>query len=563
MKKTFTINISGSVFHIDEDAFEKLQRYLQMLNRHFGTALEGQEILQDIEARIAELLIEKTNNKVEVVTDEMVNDVMLRMGRPEDFMEAEEEQEPAAKAQAETTTGLGGEQPIRRRLYRDGENRVLGGVSSGLGAYFNMDPVIWRIIFVLLFFVMGPFNVLLYLILWIAVPKAVTTAQRLEMRGKEATVSNIEKSIKEEMKEIGDNYNRFMNTPDGDRGSRMDRFGDTLNSTIRVVLRVAVLILGIILILFAISSLIGFIASMAIGHSFLHGGPWNFGGGPDINMGTLMSHFVSPGAYTISVIAISLLAGIPILALLFVGTKLIFRYKTNNKMIGLVGVGFWLVALITLITVGISQVGNFSKQTSQTMTQKVDCTTCKTLYLQVNDDLYESLIDYDIALDRMRVAEVNGREKLLGHPSFTIEKSANNEFQLQIKKRSRGSSTDNAQHNMEQIDYNFSQKDSTLSFDPYYVLKDNAKWRNQEVTMILKVPEGKSVFLSEEMKSIIHDIENVDNMYDDDMVGKYWTMMPDGLTLRDSIAAPTEKQNAEKDSMNKVEKKKISIELKL
>ena len=558
MKKTFTINISGSVFHIDEDAFEKLQRYLQMLNRHFGTALEGQEILQDIEARIAELLIEKTNNKVEVVTGEMVNEVMVRMGQPEDFMEVEEE--PETKTQAQAT--LPDEQPIRRRLYRDGENRVLGGVCSGLSAYFNVDVVVFRIIFVLaLFLAFG--SILVYVVLWIAVPKAKTTAQRLEMKGKEATVSNIEKTIKEEMKEIGDNYNRFMNTPEDERGSRMDRFGDTLNSSFRVVLRVAVLILGIILILFAISSLIGFVASMAIGHSFLHGGPWNFGGGPDINMGTLMNNFVSPGAYTISVIAICLLAGIPILALLFVGTKLIFRYHTNNKMIGLISFAIWLVALITLVVVGVNQVQNFSKQTSQTMTQKVECATCKTIYLDVNDDLYSTMIEEHVTLDRMRVAEVNGKEKLLGHPTFTIEKSANNEFLLQVKKRSRGSSNENAQQNMEQIDYNFIQKDSTLMFDPYYLLKDNAKWRNQEVNMVLKVPEGKSIFMSDKMKSIIFDIENVNNMYDDDMVNKYWTMTPDGLTLRDSIPAPAEKQESEKQDLKKSDKKKISFELKI
>jgi len=559
MKKTFTINISGSVFHIDEDAFEKLQRYLQMLNRHFGTALEGQEILQDIEARIAELLIEKTGNKVEVVTNEMVDDVIARMGRPEDFMEAEEE-EHTTKAQTEPTASSY-EQPIRRRLYRDGENRVLGGVSSGLGAYFNMDPVIWRIIFILLFFVMGPFNILLYLILWIAVPKAKTTAQRLEMRGKEATVSNIEKSIKEEMNEIGDNYNRFMNTPQGEKGiTRLDRFGDVVNSTFRVVLRVGVLIFGSLLILFAIASLIGFVASMVAGHTFLHNGPWNFGGHSDINMGTIMNHFISPGAYTISIIAIIILAGIPILLLFFIGTKLLFRYKTNNKMIGLSTFAVWLLALIVLIFVGVNQAQHFSKVSSQTLTQKVECTTCKTIYLDMNDDLYSSLIENEVVLDRMRVAQVNGKDRLLGHPRFTIEKSSNNEFALLIKKRSRGSNNEEAQANMEKINYNFMQKDSTIHFDPYYMLQDDAKWRNQEVSMVLKVPEGKSVFLGEDMKDIISDIENVNNMWDNDMVGKYWTMTNDGLTLRDSIQTLKEKETNAKDSIN-TKHKKVSMKV--
>jgi phage shock protein PspC (stress-responsive transcriptional regulator) len=533
MKKTFTINISGSIFHIDEDAYEKLQKYLQMLNRHFGTAVEGQEILQDIEARIAELFIEKTSNKMEVVTDSMVDEVMDRMGRPEDFMEPNDE-EPTAKAQTGGSV-QDGEPQIRRRLYRDGDNRVLGGVCSGLGAYFNIDMVILRVIFVVAIFIGFGASFLLYIILWIVVPKAKTTAQRLEMRGKEATISNIEKSIKEEVNEIGESYNRFKNSESNDRGARMDRFGDVVGSILRVVLRVIVLLFGAALIICGIASLIGFITTMAVGHSFLHGGAWNFGWDSDINMANLVNHFVSPGAYTISLIAILLLVGIPILVLLFIGTKLLFRYKTNNKLIGLGTFGLWLLALVTLIIVGVNQVGNFSKQTSQTITQKVECTNCKTIYLETTDDLYESLIDDHISLDRMKVAEVNGKEKLLGHPRFTIEKSTTGEFLLQIKKRARGSNTEDAQKNVEQIDYNFSQKDSTLRLDPYYFLKDNAKWREQEVTMILKVPEGKSIFMNEKMKTIIYDIENVNNMWDGDMVGKIWTMTADGLKLKETI----------------------------
>ena len=534
MKKTFTINISGSIFHIDEDAFEKLQRYLQMLNRHFGPAIEGQEILQDIEARIAELLIDRTGNKVEVVTDAMVDEVISRMGRAEDFMEPSDHQ-PSDGPGAETGF-YPGDQPIRRRLYRDGENRVLGGVCSGLGAYFNIDMVILRVIFVLAFFLGLGSSLLIYIILWIVVPKAKTTAQRLEMKGKEATISNIEKSIKEEVREVGESYNKFMNSPDYDRGtSRMDRFGDVVGSTLRVVLRVLVLLFGAGLMIAAIFGLIGFIATMVMGHSFLHGGMWNFGWDSDINMANLVNHFVSPGAYTISLIAIIILIGIPILVMLFVGTKLLFRYKTNNKMIGLATLAVWLLALSTLIIVGVNQAGHFAKQTSQTVTQKVECTNCKTIYLNMNDDLYESLIADNINFERMKIAEVNGKEKLLGHPRFTIEKSTTGEFSLQIKKRARGSSTSDALINVEQITYNFAQRDSTLQLDPYYMLNDNAKWRDQEVSMVLKVPEGKSVFLNEKMEAIIHDIENVDNMWDGDMVGKYWTMTPDGLTLRDSI----------------------------
>jgi hypothetical protein len=204
-------------------------------------------------------------------------------------------------------------------------------------------------------------------------------------------------------------------------------------------------------------------------------------------------------------------------------------------MIGLGTFGLWLTALIVLIVVGVNQIENFSKQTSQTITQPVECTSCKTIYLETSEDLYQSLIEDHISLDRMKIAIVNGKEKMLGHPRFTIEKSSSGEYLLLIKKRSRGSSTDDAQQNVEQIEYNFNQKDSTLKFDSYYFLKENAKWREQEVSMILKVPEGKSIYLNKNMTDIIDDIENTENMWDGDMIGKTWTMTANGLALKESV----------------------------
>jgi phage shock protein PspC (stress-responsive transcriptional regulator) len=533
MKKTFTINISGSIFHIDDDAYEKLQRYLHMLNRHFGAAIEGQEILQDIEARISELFIEKTGNKTEVITTEMVDEIVARMGKPEDFMEPGDEE---ATGQSQTESEIQESEPtIRRRLYRDGDSRVLGGVCSGMSAYFNIDVVILRVIFVLVLF-MGGASIPVYIVLWIVVPKAKTTAQRLEMKGQEATVTNIAKTIKEDVNEVGENYKKFVDPASGEKGqSKIDRFGDVVNSSFRVVLRILVLLLGAALIIGGIVGLIGFVTSMAVGHTFMNGGSWNFGLNSNVDIAALIHNFYSPDAYIITLIAITFLIGIPIILILFIGTKLLFRYKTNNKLIGLGTFGIWLVALVILIVVSVNQVGNFGKQTSQTVTQKVECTNCKTLYLETAEDLYESLIDNDISLDRMKIAEVNGQQRILGHPSFTIEKSNTGEYLLLIKKQARGSSTENAQENVEQIEYNFSQKDSTITFDPYYFLKEDAKWREQEIFITLKVPEGKSVFLDTKMAGIIHDIENTSNMWDGDMVGKTWTMTANGLALKDSL----------------------------
>lgn len=198
MKKTFTINISGTVFHIEEDAYEVLQKYMVTLKNHFGSSEEGKEIEADIEARIAEIFTEKSTGGKNAVTLEWVNEVIETMGTPESFTETLDDEEP-----------LPGQAKRKRRFYRDPEQTVLGGVCGGLSVYFDMDPVIVRIIFVVLTLITTGVGVLAYLILWIAVPKAVNTAQRLEMRGQEVSVKNIEKFLKDEANAVKESYNKF------------------------------------------------------------------------------------------------------------------------------------------------------------------------------------------------------------------------------------------------------------------------------------------------------------------------------------------------------------------
>lgn len=198
MKKTFTINISGSVFHIEEDAYEVLQKYMSNLKHHFGNTEEGKEITADIEARIAELFLEKSSETKNVVTLDWVNEVVETMGTFDENMDEESD-----------STQTQGQPKRKKRLYRDPEQSVLGGVCSGLAAYFNMDIAIVRIIVVLLFFVTSGGALLAYVILWIAVPKALNTAQRLEMMGEEVTVKNIEKFIKDEVNSVKESYNKF------------------------------------------------------------------------------------------------------------------------------------------------------------------------------------------------------------------------------------------------------------------------------------------------------------------------------------------------------------------
>ena len=196
MKKTLTINISGSIFHIDEDAFDQLQSYLRTISSHYGASEEGREIITDIEARIAEIFQEKLSSKDQVVNTEMVEETITIMGKPEEIFATDEENAEREEENTESAPTSNGKR--KRRLYRDPDHRVLGGVASGLAGYFGIDVVVIRLLFAILFFLGYGFSLPLYIILWIAVPKAVTTTQKLEMKGKKVNISNIEESIKDE-----------------------------------------------------------------------------------------------------------------------------------------------------------------------------------------------------------------------------------------------------------------------------------------------------------------------------------------------------------------------------
>ena len=182
MKKTYNINLNGQVFCIDDDACLKLQSYIDTLESHYLKEEDGREIMADIESRIAELLKEALGKGYkQVVTMEDIDQIIRIMGSPDVIIDEDTDKST---------------EPIKRKLYRDTDESVLGGVASGIAAYFDISVVWIRIAFVLLAFFYGV-TILVYIILWIATPAAVTARQKMEMKGEKINVSNIEKNIRD------------------------------------------------------------------------------------------------------------------------------------------------------------------------------------------------------------------------------------------------------------------------------------------------------------------------------------------------------------------------------
>jgi phage shock protein PspC (stress-responsive transcriptional regulator) len=193
MKITVSVNLGGYSFNIDEDAYSEIKRYLKNLELHFAGEESSSEILSDIEARMAELFRSRMTGYKQVITIVDVNEVISIMGNPEDMSDNEG---PSPKEKFST--------PGTHRMYRDPDKRIIGGVCSGMGAYWDIEPWIIRVIFLALA-IAGGLGILVYLVLYVVLPEAKTTAQKIEMKGDPVNIHNITESVKKEFENVRKN----------------------------------------------------------------------------------------------------------------------------------------------------------------------------------------------------------------------------------------------------------------------------------------------------------------------------------------------------------------------
>ncbi len=216
MNKTYNINVGGYPFTIDEDAFEALEKYLDRIDARFHNVDGGDEIIEDIEQRMAELLQEGKKARA-IITLEDVQNAINTLGSPEEF-DAYNRESEYASGKREYKTG--------RKLFRDPEDQMIGGVCSGLAAYFGIEDVVWvRIAFAIAFFGGGT-GLLLYLVLWAIVPEAKTPKDFLSMRGEPINVKNIARIVEEQVEHISDQLSDLGNDWKSKRRKKKSRRND-------------------------------------------------------------------------------------------------------------------------------------------------------------------------------------------------------------------------------------------------------------------------------------------------------------------------------------------------
>ncbi|MGL4993739.1 MAG: PspC domain-containing protein [Bacteroidales bacterium] len=356
MKKILSINLNNTVFHIDEDAHEALNKYLEELNRYFADEPDGEEILHDVEARISELFSNRMKYGLQVITYPNVEEVIAQLGQPSDYGRVEDEGDDDGEYQ-DNQSKESGENPNKehsnqrtsepnkvRRIYRDKENALLGGVASGLSHYFNIDVVIIRVLMIVLLFFWGAM-IPIYLILWIIMPPAESYAQKLEMHGIAPTVENISNFIKEGVERVSKEAQEIADSPYNK--SLINKTQSGLTRFFRGLIRVIFAIIGGcfgcfgIIIIFPILVLLIALLSAPI-ELFTEMFPYS--------ISNMLIHLSSAPYLLISALTV---IGLPIIVLCYVVVQKAFKLAPIRQTLGWILFAIWMIGLIASIIWGV------------------------------------------------------------------------------------------------------------------------------------------------------------------------------------------------------------------
>ncbi|PHR44638.1 MAG: hypothetical protein COA32_14700 [Fluviicola sp.] len=521
MKKTISINIAGLVFNIEEDGYLILKKYLDEIKAIFSSEEGVNEMLEDIEARIAELFHEKLNDSKQVITELDVTEVMEIMGRPTDYkVDGDESNDSNQNFQEENIN-----EKTSKRLYRDEENATIGGVCAGLGHYVQVDPVIIRILFVLMV-ILGGSGILVYIILWAVIPEAKTTAQKLQMRGQPVNLDNIKDYVSGFSKDAKSGANRAA----GSIKKSVNKSGSVISSILKILgkfIGAGFLIGGVIaivlisIVFFGDSDLVSFTAS-SLGN----------------NLNTFFDVLYPSGSSLMNFWSLFIIILFPLLAITSLGLKLLFNYKGKMKAPSLGGLIIWIVA-ICLFSYSSIELGMQFKsdyELEEEITNYSDSLT--NLNLVIN---YKGNNIYNV--DETEFWEVHDYffiddDKIeIGLPSFRVLRDSTiQDYKVTLIKISNGRTTKLALDNAKNIDYKPVFKNDSLIVPSVYSFSKDHKIRGQHVTLEIRVPLDKSVTLPETHKEMIFDIKATHSLdYDDFDHRTTWISSEGGMMCSNCI----------------------------
>ncbi|MEZ4722022.1 MAG: PspC domain-containing protein [Flavobacteriales bacterium] len=528
MKKTVQVNLGGQAFVLDEDAYEALSNYLNQITKLYNNSPGKDEILHDIEARIAELFSERLGGSRSVISMPDLDYVIQIMGRPEQFEESSEEFESETQGSSKSFR----EDAKNKRFYRDLDDQVIGGVCSGIAYYVGLDPLWVRLAFAISIG-FGGLGIFLYIVLLLVVPEAKTTAEKLHMKGQPIDISGIGRSIEKEISDFGERISReggpFARRSGKKLARGIDRFLYLLADILRNVFNAVGKILGGVFLLIGVFVVVILISGLVGSADLIH---FHSSSLDVYELGDLV--FDASEWLMLSITSVLLLVGIPFIALAYGGFALLFP-NSRVPYFGLALFGLWFLGIVMAIFSGFGVMKSFSKAEAVIDTIPLQSIGLKhgSITIKLGED------PFNIPLKRAYYANNDfmmkrvGDNILIGNVDVTVLPSTTDQAYMELVRSSRGPGYSEARENAKSIDYLFTNDSNSISFNAYFSFPSENLLRSQEVEVKLYLPEGASIYLDETSKRFIDDIPNATNMYDPEMVGHYWMMEVDGLRCMD------------------------------
>ncbi|MBS9767435.1 MAG: PspC domain-containing protein [Flavobacteriaceae bacterium] len=542
MNKTINVNIGGLFFHMDETAYHHLKKYLDAITYSLRENEESRkEILDDIESRISELLTERITNKRQVVSKNDIDEIIKIMGKPEDYLVDDElfndDEIPPKKSKI-------------KKLFRDMDNKYLGGVCSGLAHYISIDAVWVRLIFIVLLLSglgmrFGDYTLIkigffplifVYILLWILIPPAQTTAEKLEMKGKPVTITNIEEKVKEEQyksspipqkPENQDTNNQINKAYERPKTPFFKRLADILVGFFGFLFKLIGKMIGIALI---IGSCIGFIAIciglFSWGSFEILGISDEFMRIPDEIYGSILPSWAI-------LTTIFILIAIPLFGFLLLGLKIIsHRSNLFNKPTWLTLLALWLISLFIFIFWVIDVA-------SQTKYHK-NLTEIKELPYLEKDTIFVSVKPYYNYNKELTKKTANIR-------LTDISISKDDKAQLIIEKYAKGRNNNDAIECAKNMKYESNVSNNILLFDNHFQISKKELFRADAIFLKLKVP--KNMVISFDYNTRILTSYNTEKKYNikfDKNKNHYYKVTENGIEPTEETLKLMEKGKSEK-----------------
>ncbi|MEO6328053.1 MAG: PspC domain-containing protein [Ginsengibacter sp.] len=578
MKKVININFQGRVVPIEESAFELLKQYTDSLRIYFANEEGRDEIINDIESRIGELFQERITKGATCITDDDVNAIINNMGRPKDFADADSDQPKESYTSQNTKSSNEYTQNFfaGRRLYRDANIKIIGGVCSGIAAYFNIEPIIVRLVFIfsgvgffayillwafvpssdnvqngvrkrlyrnpddkmiagvcsgiasyfninvwiprILFLIpfmsflfrwghFGPFvfpnffnfsfspgALIIYIILWLVIPEAHSTAEKLEMKGEKVDLNSIKNSVIEEMKDVqqrmgkmGKEANdvarekgKMMSAEMGYAAKKASRsFGDII---VFLVKAFGYFVIGCVAL-----ALIGALLTLAV---------------VSIGLFPLKSYLLNDGWQSVYAWgALLFFIGVPVIGIITFIIRRIAKIKSNNNLMRYSFLALWLLGVFCFISLIIS-VGRDFKNSSTIVEQNIALANPGVNKLEISSYASNRFYGRNNFLHFEPFANFDEDTVYINNVQIRIVKSDNDSFNVTLVKMANGRNRRFADTLANKIPYKITQVDSLLFIDRGITITRQDKFRNQQVTITIAVPVGKIINVNKKFRDM-------------------------------------------------------------